>query len=206
MLEAAASQVMGINDANKADVETKKFERRRRNSKDLLDTTYLSADVVDVQHTEEALKKDSGESSKAPVAAIAAFKPGVKLTPSRTATEIQIANQGLDDGDAEAIVALLAEGHVTKLNLANNNLGARAAAEIAKCLETNTTLTSLSLHSNGIGDVGAGHFTSFLQGRNASLTSLFLSDNYLGAGVKDALSAANEARTPKLSGLTGLVL
>ena len=134
------------------------------------------------------------------------FKPGVSIQPSRTSQEVQINNQALDDSDADAIVALIAEGKVKKLLLTNNQLGSGAAAKIVACLETNTTLTSLSLHSNRLGNAGAAQFANFLQGKNATLTSLFLSANDIDDGAKQTLRSLNEERTPKLSGLTGLVL
>ena len=128
------------------------------------------------------------------------------MQPSRTAPEVQIDKQGLDDSDGDAIVALIEEGNVKKLMLTNNQLGAGAAAKIVACLETNTTLKSLSLHSNRLGNAGAQQFAKFMEGKNATLTSLSLSTNDIDDSAKQTLKAMNEGRTPKLSGLTGLVL
>lgn len=179
--------------------------RKRRGSKDLLGTSVF--DMKNVQITEDdeespALKKDEEKQ----VVEVAAFKPGVKLMPSRTSREVTITNQSLDDADADAIVDLIKEGNAKKLVLAQNNLGPQAAAKIAACLESNKTLETLSLHSNVLGDRGAQSFAKLLQSSNTTLTSLYLSDNNFSQGAISMLRSTNDARAKPLAGLTGLVL
>ena len=65
---------------------------------------------------------------------------------------------------------------------------------------------SLSLHCNRLGNAGAAQFGNFLQGKNTTLVSLFLSANDIDESAKQTLRTMNDGRTPKLSGLTGLVL
>ena len=87
----------------------------------------------------------------------------------------------------------------------HNALGDESALEIARCLERNTTLTSLSLHGNQIGDRGVRALAHALEA-NSTLRSLFLTQNPISPHAIAALRAANDARATPMSGLCGLVL
>ena len=195
---------------NGDDVKVKSTERRRRLSKDLLDTTSLPWSQVDFPDDNADLTTPrSATHAQDPYPVCCQFGAGVQIQPSRASPEIQIVRQGLTDADADAIVALIGEGHAKKLHLAYNSLGPAAAAKLAACLESNTTLTWLSLHGNCIGDAGGMALARFLRASasNPTLKSLYLSANELSGSTKEALLNANEAREgSKLNGLNGLVL
>lgn len=100
--------------------------------------------------------------------------------------------QGLTNSDGTAIAALLGQPGVTKLVLADNNLGDDAALLIASELASNTELTYLSLHKNRIGDAGAMALANALENGCPGLTALFLGAN---PGItKEVTSAAPHLR------------
>ena len=65
---------------------------------------------------------------------------------------------------------------LTTLSLAGNNLGEVGAAAVAGALQRNTTLTTLNLGYNGLGDVGGAAVAGALE-RNTTLTTLDLVGN-----------------------------
>ena len=73
-----------------------KYERRRRKSKDLLDTTTLSWDHIDVENVDDnadtpvGLRKEHAQLSVKPQ-----FRDEVVLQPSRASEEISIVRQNL---------------------------------------------------------------------------------------------------------------
>ena len=79
-------------------------------------------------------------------------------------------------------------GGLTKLSLADNELGEEGTKAICKALEQNTTLKELDIsgdwaHSNTGGSAGAKHVAKMLR-VNGGLTSLNLSSNQL-CGLDD---------------------
>ena len=69
--------------------------------------------------------------------------------------------------------------------------GDKEAAILAEALKKNTTLTSISLFENKIGDVGAASLAAALE-KNSTLTSLDLYDNEIGDVGAVSLTAALE--------------
>ena len=120
-------------------------------------------------------------------------------------TEVILDRHHLTDNDARCLVALIGEGHVTKLMLGKNELGDDAAVALASCLETNRTLVCLGLASNHIGDRGAMALAKMLVG-NTALRSLFMFDNLITTPAVQALETANAARSEPMCGLTGLII
>ena len=65
---------------------------------------------------------------------------------------------------------------LTTLNLGYNRLGDVAGAAVAGALERNTTLMTLDLRGNDLGEVGGAAVAGALE-RNTTLTTLNLEDN-----------------------------
>ena len=120
-------------------------------------------------------------------------------------TEANFLNRGLTDEDARHLIAIVAEGKVTRLLLAKNELGDATACALARCLEGNTTLTCLGLASNRIGNRGALALADMLT-LNHSLRTLYLYDNPVGSEARQFLTDANESRKEPMCDLNGLVL
>ena len=133
------------------------------------------------------------------------FRDTVRVRRVSRDTEIDLQGQKLGDADADAITTVMREGKLTKLLLANNELGDEAAIKIAATLAQNTTLRSLSLHNNRIKSEG-GHAFAKALATNTTLTSLYLSSNDLGQEAEDAIATANALRPEPMKGLGGLVL
>jgi len=124
--------------------------------------------------------------------------------------ELNLSNKRLTVEHAPALCDLITNGStasdaIEKINLNHNTLGDAGATALAKCLATNTTLTSLSLSDNQIGDTGALALAHTLL-TNSTLTSLFLARNPISTHGADLLWAANGQREVPMSGLCGLVL
>jgi Ran GTPase-activating protein (RanGAP) involved in mRNA processing and transport len=73
-------------------------------------------------------------------------------------------------------------------------IGNLGAAALGKALETNTTLTSLCLFANSIGDSGTASLLKALTDRNSTLMSLNLRGNYhISETIRSAIAAFEEA-------------
>jgi len=73
---------------------------------------------------------------------------------------------------------------MTTLNLRQNNIGAEGARELGRALAVNSTLTTLDLGYNNIGTEGAQELGRALAANsNSTLTTLSLMGNYIGDGT-----------------------
>ena len=135
----------------------------------------------------------------------APFRSTVRVRRQSRESEIDLQGQKLGDADADAITTVMRETKLTKLLLANNELGDEAAKKIAATLAENTTLVSLSLHNNRITSEG-GHAFATALGKNTTLTSLYLSSTDLGNEAEEAIAMANALRPNPMKGLGGLVI
>jgi hypothetical protein len=75
--------------------------------------------------------------------------------------------------------ALRTNTSLTTLELYNNQIGDAGAVALAEALRTNTSLTTLNLSGNQIGDAGAVALAIALR-TNTSLTALWILDNQIG--------------------------
>ena len=93
MIAAAIARVeSGAIDEEKAF----KFERRRRRSRDLLDTTSLSWSSVDVVNVDDNCETPAEKNVRCDEPEKHQFRAGVNLQPSRDSKEISIIRQNLE--------------------------------------------------------------------------------------------------------------
>ena len=85
--------------------------------------------------------------------------------------------------------ALQTNTTLTDLSLSSNRLDAAVAAALANALQVNTTLTQLNLSCGNLGAAGADALANALL-TNTTLTQLYLSCGNLGAAGADALANA----------------
>jgi Ran GTPase-activating protein (RanGAP) involved in mRNA processing and transport len=91
----------------------------------------------------------------------------------------------LNHDGAEYLAQALTNCHTLRsLDLSNNPIGSKGLAHLTKAIPT-TSLTSLNLHSCGIGNVGCALLTSVLQLSSSCLTSLDLGANDLVGGTSE---------------------
>ena len=83
------------------------------------------------------------------------------------------------DGAKSLAECLKYNTSLTTLDLRLNNIGDDGAAALAECLKHNTSLTTLYLHGNGIGDDGVAALAECLK-YNKSLTTLDFCGNVIG--------------------------
>ena len=91
-------------------------------------------------------------------------------------------------------LALRVNTSLTSLNLSSNFIGDEEANSLSQALRVNTSLTSLDLSDNSIGDEGANSLSQALR-VNTSLTSLDLSINSIGDEGANFLSQALRVNT-----------
>ena len=91
-------------------------------------------------------------------------------------------------------LALRVNTSLTSLDLSNNSIGDEGASSLSDALRVNTSLTSLNLPGNSIGDEGASSLSEALR-VNTSLTSLDLSNNSIGVEGASSLSEALRVNT-----------
>ena len=110
------------------------------------------------------------------------------------ATEVDLSAQNLGDEDIARLAEELAlNGTVTTLqsiNLGFNQVGDAGAASLASSLEKNTTLRSINLSLNKVGAAGAASLASALE-KNTTLQSIKLSTNEVGAAGAASLEKIN---------------
>jgi len=103
-------------------------------------------------------------------------KVGLNMAQMRTQASLgPFAWKGIDDEDAMVLACevILDNSVLTTLNLHHNNIGDIGAAAIAYALKGNTVLTELLLGNNRIGDTGAAAIAELLK-VNMALTTLSL--------------------------------
>ena len=91
-------------------------------------------------------------------------------------------------------LALRVNTSLTSLDLSENSIGDEGASSLSEALRVNTSLTSLDLSENSIGDEGASSLSEALR-VNTSLTSLDLSENSIGDEGASSLSEALRVNT-----------
>ena len=91
-------------------------------------------------------------------------------------------------------LALRVNTSLTTLDLSENSIGDKGASSLSEALRVNTSLTSLHLSENSIGDEGASSLSEALT-VNTSLTSLHLSENSIGGEGASSLSEALRVNT-----------
>ena len=187
----------------------KQQSRKARTSRELLGTSEFADNHMSMRDDTDS---ERGDPSPDPYRASITSAPKVELRKDvkvkEIGGEVTINQQNLGEADVPAIVSLLAqEGRVQKLILSDDGLGDAEVTAIAKQLETNTSLTYLSLHKNKIsGGKDGGALAQALQNGCPNLTTLFMTQNPLTDEAMLALTQANAARSKPLSGLNGLVL
>ncbi|CAF4839605.1 unnamed protein product, partial [Rotaria sp. Silwood1] len=94
---------------------------------------------------------------------------------------LYLSNEQLTDNDMEIISYYLLRNNttLTTLYLENNQIGDKGAQYLAEGLPKNITLLTLDLENNQIGDNGAQYLGEGLL-RNATLTELYLDNNEIG--------------------------
>jgi Ran GTPase-activating protein (RanGAP) involved in mRNA processing and transport len=108
-----------------------------------------------------------------------------------TGYSIDLSNLGaLSSEDFQKVIdALKKNTTITTLYLSGNNIGDKGAEKLAKALEKNTTITKLSLRSNNIGKAGAEVLAQALK-ENKTLTELDLGWNNIGDEGAEKLAEA----------------
>ena len=91
-------------------------------------------------------------------------------------------------------LALRVNTSLTSLNLSRNSIGDEGANSLSQALRVNTSLTTLNLSYNSIGDEGANFLSQALR-VNTSLTSLNLSANYIRDEGANSLTQALRVNT-----------
>ncbi|KAG0064941.1 hypothetical protein BGZ89_008736 [Linnemannia elongata] len=94
----------------------------------------------------------------------------------------------------KVIFNIVANSTLTSLDLRNNLIGDNGAQALAEALKTNSTLTTLKLWSNSIGPDGARALSEALK-TNSTLTTLDLLDNSIGDHGAQAFSEALKANS-----------
>ena len=88
--------------------------------------------------------------------------------------------RGSQGQDVRALAAALEKNStLTSIDLSYNNIGDEGVASMAAALEKNSTLTSIDLRANDIGVEGAASLAAALE-KNSTLTSLDLQLNEIG--------------------------
>ena len=121
-----------------------------------------------------------------------------------TVQKAYLGGERIDVAAAEVLgAALETNTTLTDLSLSLNNLGPDGAKSLADMLKTNTILTDLHLSANDLGPAGAESVTAAL-GKNTTLKHLDLSANELGpAGAESVAKALEKNRTLRALNLSG---
>ena len=120
------------------------------------------------------------------------------LKASKNAPEVvglDLRNCNVFDEDAGWLEAMLQTNTtLSSLNLRRNHLGEAGGAAIGRALQTNTTLSSLDLSFNNLGETGGAAIGRALQ-TNTALSSLNLQGNILGEAAGAAIGQALQTNT-----------
>ena len=121
-----------------------------------------------------------------------------------TVQKAYLGRERIDVAAAEVLgAALETNTTLTDLSLSLSNLGPDGAKSLADMLKTNTTLTDLHLSANDLGPAGAESLTTAL-GKNKTLKNLDLSANELGpAGAESVAETLEKNTTLKALNLSG---
>ena len=102
---------------------------------------------------------------------------------------------GINAAGAAAIsIALTGNSSLITLNLSDNSIGDAGASSLSQALKENSCLNTLNLNGNRIGDAGASFLSQALTA-NCSLNTLNLSRNLLGGAGASSLSLALTANS-----------
>ncbi|CAF1090211.1 unnamed protein product [Rotaria sordida] len=125
------------------------------------------------------------------------------IAENRTKQKFDLTGRNLSDLDMKIVADVLKESTtLTSLGLAENQIGQQGAQHIANALRTNQTLTILYLKGNQIGEQGAQHIAYALR-TNRTLTELYLAHNQIGEqGAQHIADALKRNRTLTILGLT----
>ena len=97
---------------------------------------------------------------------------------------------GINAAGAAAIsIALTGNSSLITLNLSDNSIGDAGASSLSQALTENSSLITLNLNGNSIGDAGASSLSQALTA-NCSLSTINLSRNLLGGAGASSLSLA----------------
>ena len=99
------------------------------------------------------------------------WKERVTKTKTEHTTSINLVDEGINTEEDIKFIFQELSSSVTSLSLWNNEIGDDGARAIAECLKVNSSLTELNLYINEIGDDGARAIAECLK-VNSSLTSL----------------------------------
>ncbi|CAF3599181.1 unnamed protein product [Rotaria socialis] len=102
------------------------------------------------------------------------------ISQNRKKQKMNLNNRNLNDSDMKILVDILKESTtLTTLYLGENQIGQYGARHIAEALKTNRTLTTLGLEQNQIGQKGTEYIADALQ-VNETLNILSLDQNHIG--------------------------
>ena len=97
---------------------------------------------------------------------------------------------GINAAGAAAIsIALTGNSSLITLNLSDNSIGDAGASSLSQALTENSSLITLNLNGNSIGDAGASSLSQALTA-NCALSTINLSRNLLGGAGASSLSLA----------------
>ena len=132
--------------------------------------------------------------SSAKIRNVGAAVISVVLEKNSSLTHLDLSFNAFDGVASCLSKALKANSSVTSLNLGGNFVGEDGASSLSKALKANSSLTNLNLSLNSIGDDGASSLSKALKA-NSSLTSLNLSSTSIGDAGASSLSKALKANS-----------
>ena len=140
--------------------------------------------------------------SSAEIKNVGANVISVVLEKNSCLTYLDLSFNGFEGVVSSLFKALKANSSLTSLNLEGNFIGEDGASFLSHALKANSSLTNLNLSINSIGDAGASSLSKTLKA-NSSLTNLNLSYNRIGdAGASSLSKALKENSSLAVLGLT----
>ncbi|KAF9541901.1 hypothetical protein EC957_002606 [Mortierella hygrophila] len=103
-------------------------------------------------------------------------------------------NLSLTSARDKVVLSVMANSTLTTLDLEDNSIGDYGTQALSEALKTNSTLTTLNLRDNSIRDTGAQALSEALK-TNSTLTALDLEDNLIEDNGAQALSEALRANS-----------
>ena len=132
--------------------------------------------------------------SSAKIKNVGAAVISVVLEKNSSLTHLDLSFNAFDGVASSLSKAPKANSSLTSLNLGGNFVGEDGASSLSKALKANSSLTNLNLSVNSIGDDGASSLSKALKA-NSSLTSLNLSSTSIGDAGASSLSKALKANS-----------